>query len=323
MRTTTLLNKLLQLPGLWVQAIRFEDDTLIIEGPIRRLRCPQCCTVRTEAVPWARHRSAFTRSFEDAVGLLAQKLDHTGVAALTDVAWVTVGSIAERLVGEHLHEDRFDELSDEQLDSIELVSIDMSAAYIKALEQYLPDATIVFDPFHVARLTQIAVDEVRPRPDASPGPRRQPLPQAHPLAVAKATRTPRYRREGQAQPRATRQQRHVPRLPAEGDLPRHLRLQEPMARPACHGSLNRLGTTVPSETLRSSRPHRPQAPRRHPCLHRLSADQRPPRGHEQQDPPAVPSRLRLPLRRPPHRHRLPRLLQDHPAGITAQTSYSC
>ena len=161
MRTTTLLNKLLQLPGLWVQAIRFEDDTLIIEGPIRRLRCPQCCTVRTEAVPWARHRSAFTRSFEDAVGLLAQKLDHTAVAALTDVAWVTVGSIAERLVGEHLHEDRFDELSDEQLDSIELVSIDMSAAYIKAIEQYLPDATVVFDRFHVARLTQIAVDEVR------------------------------------------------------------------------------------------------------------------------------------------------------------------
>ena len=249
MRVTTLLNKLLQLPGLWVQAIRFEDDTLIIEvrrrfrllscpecgtqvrgrfqettrrwrhlaiwgcttvieGPIRRLRCPQCCTVRTEAVPWARHRSAFTRSFEDAVGLRAQQLDHTAVAALTDIAWATVGSVAERLVDEHLHEDRFDdlhaigideisyrrhhryltvvidhdrqrviwagegksadtlnaffdELSDEQLDSIELVSIDMSAAYIKAIEQYLPDATVVFDRFHVARLTQIAVDEGR------------------------------------------------------------------------------------------------------------------------------------------------------------------
>ena len=249
MRVTTLLNKLLQLPGLWVQAIRFEDDTLIIEvrrrfqlltcpecgtqvrgrfqettrrwrhlaiwgttvfieGPIRRLRCPECCVVRTEEVPWARHRSAFTRSFEDAVGLLAQKLDHTAVAALTDIAWATVGSIAERLVDEHLHEDRFDdlhaigideisyrrhhryltvvidhdrqrviwagegksadtlnaffdELSDEQLDSIELVSIDMSAAYIKAIEQYLPEATVVFDRFHVARLSQIAVDEVR------------------------------------------------------------------------------------------------------------------------------------------------------------------
>lgn len=248
-RVTTLLNKLLQLPGLWVQAIRFEDDTLIIEvrrrfrlltcpecgtqvrgrfqettrrwrhlaiwgttvfieGPIRRLRCPTCRAVRTEQVPWARHRSAFTRSFEDAVGLLAQKLDHTAVAALTDIAWATVGSVAERLVDEHLHEDRFDdlhaigideisyrrhhryltvvidhdrqrviwagegksadtlytffdELSDDQLDSIQLVSIDMSAAYIKAIEHYLPDATVVFDRFHVARLTQDAVDEVR------------------------------------------------------------------------------------------------------------------------------------------------------------------
>ena len=26
---------------------------LLMEGPIRRLRCPRCCKVRTEAVPWA------------------------------------------------------------------------------------------------------------------------------------------------------------------------------------------------------------------------------------------------------------------------------
>ena len=37
--------------------------TTWIEGPIRRLRCPKCEKVRTEAVPWARHRSAGLSSF--------------------------------------------------------------------------------------------------------------------------------------------------------------------------------------------------------------------------------------------------------------------
>lgn len=249
MRVTTLLNKLLNLPGLWVRGIRCEDDALIIvahrrfrlltcpecgtqvrgrfeqntrrwrhlaiwgkstfiEAPIRRLRCPHCRKVKTEAVPWARPRATFTRPFEDVVGLLAQKLNHTSVAELTGISWVTVGAIAERLVDELLHEDRFDnllaigvdeisyrrhhryltivmdhdlerviwagegksadtlqqffdELTDEQLESIQFVSIDMANAYISAVEGNLPDATIVFDRFHVARLGQDRVDEVR------------------------------------------------------------------------------------------------------------------------------------------------------------------
>jgi len=226
-RVTTLLNKLLRLPGLWVQGVYFDgDDNLVIEvdrrfqlltcpvcgtqvkgrfeeklrrwrhlaiwgvttwieGPIRRLRCPTCRKVRTEAVPWARPRSTFTRPFEDVVGFLAQQLNHTAVATLTGISWVTVGSIARRLVDELLHDDRFDNLRRIGVDeisyrrhhnyltvvidhdrqrvvwaaegksadvlaqffelvgpdrcaSIELVSIDMSAAYEKATRQAVP-----------------------------------------------------------------------------------------------------------------------------------------------------------------------------------------
>ena len=54
--------------------------------------------------------SWFTRVFEDAVGLMAQQLNHTAVAELTGISWVTVGSIAERVVEENLHEDRFEDL---------------------------------------------------------------------------------------------------------------------------------------------------------------------------------------------------------------------
>ena len=73
-----------------------------LEGPIRRLRCPTCHKVRTEAVPWARPGSRFTRSFEDLVGLLAQRLDHTAVSELMRISWATVAQIARRLVAEKL-----------------------------------------------------------------------------------------------------------------------------------------------------------------------------------------------------------------------------
>jgi transposase len=182
--------------------------TTWIEGPIRRLRCPTCEKVQKEAVPWARHRSSFTRPLEDAVGFLAQKLDHTAVSKLFGISWATVGSIAARLVAEQLHEDRFDnlraigvdefgfaahhryltvvsdhdrgrviwvgegksaetlaaffdELGHDRRANVEIVSIDMAAGYIKAVQDAIPRATIVFDRFHVARLAQRAVDEVR------------------------------------------------------------------------------------------------------------------------------------------------------------------
>ncbi|MGH7471026.1 MAG: helix-turn-helix domain-containing protein, partial [Longimicrobiales bacterium] len=66
-----------------------------------------CWPVRN-AVPWARAGSAFTRVFEDVVGFLTQQLNHTAVARLSDISWLTVGSIARRLVAEQLDESRFE-----------------------------------------------------------------------------------------------------------------------------------------------------------------------------------------------------------------------
>lgn len=249
MRVSTLLNKLLHLPGLWICGLKFADNALILtfrrsfrrltcpvcgtsvqgrfeektrrwrhlalwgmtvylEGPIRRLRCPTCESVRTERVPWARPGSDFTHPFEDVVAFLAQSLNRTAVADLAKVSWETVGRIAGRLVAEKLDDRRFEglrrigvdeiayrrhhkyltvvvnhdtgkvvwaapgksaetlsafflELGPERLASIELVSLDLSAAFQKALREWLPNAKIVFDKFHVAQLAQKALDEVR------------------------------------------------------------------------------------------------------------------------------------------------------------------
>jgi transposase len=54
----------------------------------------------------------------------------------------------------------FTELGDRR-HSIRAVSIDMSGGYAKAIRESIPEAEICFDPFHVVRLGQRAVDQVR------------------------------------------------------------------------------------------------------------------------------------------------------------------
>ena len=55
----------------------------------------------------------------------------------------------------------FEKLGEEQRKQIEVVSIDMDEAFEKAIEQWVPNAEIVYDRFHVVQLLNRAVDEVR------------------------------------------------------------------------------------------------------------------------------------------------------------------
>jgi transposase len=72
-----------------------------------------------------------------------------------DVVWAAPGKSAETL------KRFFDALGPERCGKLEAVTIDMSAAYIKAVSEASPEAKIIFDRFHVQRLGQEAVDEVR------------------------------------------------------------------------------------------------------------------------------------------------------------------
>ena len=56
-----------------------------------------------------------------------------------------------------------DELGPQAAAGIDLVSMDMSQAFISKVRERLPHATIVFDPFHVVKLANDAVDQVRRR----------------------------------------------------------------------------------------------------------------------------------------------------------------
>jgi transposase len=55
----------------------------------------------------------------------------------------------------------FQELGPERCSQLKVVTIDMSEAYIKAVREEVPDAEIAFDPFHVVKLANEAVHDVR------------------------------------------------------------------------------------------------------------------------------------------------------------------
>jgi transposase len=70
-----------------------------VEADAPRVTCARHGVVVC-AVGWARHRSRFTRAFEDQVAWLAVNTSKSAVAALMRVAWRTVGKICERVVAE-------------------------------------------------------------------------------------------------------------------------------------------------------------------------------------------------------------------------------
>lgn len=81
------------------RALDLGEVQAFVEGDAPRVSCPEHGVVVC-MVPWARHASRFTRSFEDQVCWLAINCSKSAVADLMRVAWRTVGQIIERVVAE-------------------------------------------------------------------------------------------------------------------------------------------------------------------------------------------------------------------------------
>lgn len=91
---------------------------------------------------------------------LSYRRHHEYITVVVDhgrghVVWAQPGKNADTLKA------FFNELGPERCAKLEAVTIDMSGAYIKAVTDCSPQAQIIFDRFHVQRLVQDAVDEVR------------------------------------------------------------------------------------------------------------------------------------------------------------------
>jgi transposase len=81
------------------RALDIGTTLAFVEAESPRVRCKRHGVVVC-AVPWARHDSRFTRSFEDQVAWLAVNTSKTAVAELMRVAWRTVGQILQRVAAE-------------------------------------------------------------------------------------------------------------------------------------------------------------------------------------------------------------------------------
>jgi len=89
---------------------------------------------------------------------------HEYVTVVSDLEESTVLYVADGK-GSGSLDGFFKQLSAEQLDEIEVMAMDMSAAYLKSAREYLPspEQTIAIDRFHVAKQIGTAVDAVRRR----------------------------------------------------------------------------------------------------------------------------------------------------------------
>lgn len=87
---------------------------------------------------------------------------HSYMTVVCDLDAGTVEHVAEDRTSESLGE-YFKSLEDEQLSGIEAVAMDMWPAYIKATLEHVPLAAdkIVFDRFHIVKMLNEAVDQVR------------------------------------------------------------------------------------------------------------------------------------------------------------------
>lgn len=91
---------------------------------------------------------------------LSYRRHHEYVTVIVDhvrggVVWASPGKNAETFKA------FFKELGKERCAQLEAVTLDMSAAYLKAVTEESPQARVIFDRFHVQRLAHDALDEVR------------------------------------------------------------------------------------------------------------------------------------------------------------------
>lgn len=109
-----------------------------------------------------RHRMGDPLDGLTAIGVdeLAYRKGHKYLTTVTDlrsgrIVWAREGKSAETLLA------FFEELGEERCSAIEVVTMDMSEAYISAVKEKLPQAQIVFDRFHVQKLVSEALDKTR------------------------------------------------------------------------------------------------------------------------------------------------------------------
>jgi transposase len=144
---------------------------LIVTVP--RLLAPQTGRTEMAVVPWAAKSARWTALFEAwAVRLLQGVPNVSRAAELLRLDWHSAWELKARAVARGLERLQDEPIATLGLDeksfrrgqdyaTAQAVSIDMWPAFAAAIPAQLPQARIVYDPFHVVSHTNAAVDAVR------------------------------------------------------------------------------------------------------------------------------------------------------------------
>jgi hypothetical protein len=108
-RVTRAFKRLLSLPGASVVDVSFTAEGVVVTVRLRRRRrvCAQCGqTGRQLQVHDRRVKRWRHLDLEDTAAWLAQQMAFTPITRLLRIGWRTVGAIVERVVADHLDEER-------------------------------------------------------------------------------------------------------------------------------------------------------------------------------------------------------------------------
>lgn len=180
---------------------------IVVVLPVPRLECQHCGAVRQAAIPFARPRRTYTKSFETYVLDLCRLMTMLDVARHLGVSWHTVKEIQARDLEKRFAKPKLKKLRQIAIDEISIgkghryltivldldtgrvvhvgegkgadalksfwkrlrawhariraVATDMSTAYIAAVKKHLPDAVLVFDRFHIVKLFNDKLSDLR------------------------------------------------------------------------------------------------------------------------------------------------------------------
>ena len=118
--------------------LNFFQHEAYFPARVPRMRCPDH-GVRLANVPWGRKESGFTLLFKALVMILAREMPINAIAELLKVTDHRLWRVLKHYI----------------------VVCDMSPAFIAGVETQFPEAAITFNKFHIVKLLNEALDEVR------------------------------------------------------------------------------------------------------------------------------------------------------------------
>jgi transposase len=163
--------------GRWRHLDSCQFKKVLITAPLR-VKCPTH-GVKNAVLPWAGEGSRFTIFFERfAIDLLHATQTIKGAQGILRTSWGGTWHILEKAVargrarktqevmpriGIDSGNQCFSQLSEDQIEGVQAIAMDMSAAFVKSVKANIPlaEEKIVHDRFHIMKMAGEAVDKVR------------------------------------------------------------------------------------------------------------------------------------------------------------------